>query len=532
MKSAYLKTVKNPLYTGLLTGVLFFLASLDLAGQPFYNTHIKNRYVDENVFLSMKADSKQPPVFNSARALLPEPVWPGRPDVIRCYWKTWEIAFSNIHRPTPANKFISPFIDAAFNGNIFMWDSGFMLMFGKYGLRAFDFRGTLDNFYAKQHADGFICREIRESDGGDNFERFDPSSTGPNILPWTEWEYYLNFNDTTRLKRVFSPLLAYYQWFHTYRSWPDGTYYASGWGCGMDNQPRVPAAENPEWGHGHMSWIDITLQEIYAGRILVEMAGKIHREADVKEIARENEKLTAFVNSNMWDEKTGFYYDRYRDGTLSSVKSIAAYWALLADVADEKRAVRFIAHLSEPGEFARFHRVPSLSADNAKFNPAGGYWLGSVWAPTNYMVLRGLTNYHRDSLAFAIALNHLGNVVEVFNKTGALWENYAPDQVKGNDTKNLVGWTGLVPVTVLFEYVFGLRPDVPENTLVWDIRLTDEFGVSRYPYGKGGTISLHCGARKNIREEPSVKVSSNVPFKLKLMWNGGSRVMEIKPDTQ
>ena len=69
MKSAYLKTVKNPLYTGLLTGVLFFLASLDLAGQPFYNTHIKNRYVDENVFLSMKADSTQPPVFNSGMAI-------------------------------------------------------------------------------------------------------------------------------------------------------------------------------------------------------------------------------------------------------------------------------------------------------------------------------------------------------------------------------------------------------------------------------------------------------------------------------
>ena len=37
---------------------------------------------------------------------------------------------------------------------------GFMTLFGRYGERAFTFMRTLDNFYAKQHPDGFICREI------------------------------------------------------------------------------------------------------------------------------------------------------------------------------------------------------------------------------------------------------------------------------------------------------------------------------------------------------------------------------------
>ncbi|MEI7660959.1 MAG: trehalase family glycosidase [Bacteroidota bacterium] len=505
------------------------IVTISLFGQPYYDTHIRNKYVEENIFLMKKADTLKPPGYESVKSLLPQPVWPARQDVIACYWKTWETAFSNIHRPTLRNGFIAPFIDAAFNGNIFMWDSGFMLMFGKYGLRAFDFRGTLDNFYARQHTDGFICREIRESDGGDNFERFDPSSTGPNILPWTEWEYFLNFKDTLRLKNVFPPLLAYYQWFHTNRSWPDGSYYSSGWGCGMDNQPRVPKGENPEWGHGHMSWIDITLQEIYAGRLLIEMARKIHREQDVREVAAENEKLKELVNRSMWDGKSSFYYDRYQDGSLSTVKSIASYWALLAHVAGENQAPGFIRHLSDSTRFSRKHRVPSLSADDPDFNPEGGYWLGSVWAPTNYMVLRGLTEYHQDSLAFEIALNHLNNVVAVFGETGALWENYAPDKARGNNKKNLVGWTGLVPITVLLEYVFGLRPDVADNTLTWDIRITDEFGVGNYPFGANGSIDLLCGKRADLKEEPRVRVSSSVPFKLKLVWNGGSKVMEIKP---
>ncbi|WP_414632104.1 hypothetical protein, partial [Acetomicrobium sp. UBA5826] len=32
--------------------------------------------------------------------------------------------------------------------------------------------------------------------------------------------------------------------------------------------------------------------------------------------------------------------------------------------------------------------VPSLSADDLQYNPNGDYWRGSVWPPTNYMILR------------------------------------------------------------------------------------------------------------------------------------------------
>ncbi|MCX6242852.1 MAG: trehalase family glycosidase [Bacteroidetes bacterium] len=512
--------------------VITAFSGIGLYGQPYYDTHVKNKFVDENIFLKIKPDTSPPPEFLKIKSMLPQPLWPARQDVISCYWKAWEIAFSNLHIPTRENGFVSPYIDAAFNGNIFMGDSGFMLMFGKYGIRVFNFQGTIDNFYAKQHADGFICREIHENNGGDNFERFDPSSTGPDILPWTEWEYYLNFNDRVRLNKVFAPLLAYYQWYKTYRSWPDGTYYSSGWGCMMDNQPRVPEGENPEWSHGHMSWIDGTLQQIYAGRLLVEMAKRLGRENDVKEIESETERLGKFVNSKMWDERTAFYYDRYKDGSLSEVKSIAAYWALLANVVDQKNADKFVLHLSDTREFSRMHRVPSLSADVPGYNPDGGYWLGSVWAPTNYMVLRGLTNYHKDSLAYEIAINHLNNVVEVFRQTGTLWENYAPDKVQGNNKKDFVGWTGLAPIAELIEYVFGIRADVPGNSLTWDIRMKDEYGISQLPFGKNGLIKLYCHKRNNTREEPQINVSSNVPFSLNLCWEGGTKKIDIKPGNQ
>jgi glycogen debranching enzyme len=511
--------------------IFIFLAySLFLNAQPYYDTHVSNKFADANAFLHIPADSSELPAFLNAKALLPQPEWPARPDVIKCYWKAWELAFGNLHKPASGSGFISPFIDPAFNGHIFMWDSHFMLMFGKYGSRAFNFQRTLDNFYAKQHKDGFICREIVESDGSDFFERFDVSSTGPNLFPWTEWEYFLNFNDTVRLRKVFDPLMAYYQWFSDYRSWPDGTYFSSGWGCGMDNQPRLPEGYNPGWSHGRMSWIDITLQQVFAGKLLIRMADKLNRQQDVASIRQEIDKLTVFVNDKMWDKGSSFYYDRFSDGKLSKVKSIASYWALLAEIVPEKNLTSFVNHLENPAEFARVHRVATLSGDDPSFEPGGGYWKGSVWAPTNYMVLRGLTQYGLDSLAFEIAANHLDNVVQVFNETGTLYENYAPDKVKGNDRKDFVGWTGIVPISVLFEYVFGLRPDVPNNSLILDVRLTDEYGIRNYPFGEKGLVNIHVDKRKSIVTVPVVNISTNVPLIIKLVWPGGSKIIHAGPN--
>lgn len=512
-----------------LIGVALAIASKNIQAQHYANTHVADPLVKQNIFIQSAPNENQPATFENSKKNLPQPSWPKRQDVINCYWRAWELAFSNVHGVTTENGFISPYIDPAFNGHIFMWDTSFMVLFGRYGHRAFNFQGSLDNFYHKQHSDGYICREISTLNGDEIFERFDPSSTGPNIMPWAEWEYFLNFNDIERLKKVFDPLLAYYHWFSTYRSWPDGSYFSTGWGCGMDNQPRVPQGYNKEFSHAFMSWIDTSLQEVFAAKILVSMATKLNRLNDVRDIQNEIESSTNYLQNKMWDSQTNFFYDRFRNGSLSNVKSIASYWALLAEVVPSNQLTNFISHLENPKEFARQHRVPTLSADQPGYSPDGNYWQGGVWAPTSYMVLRGLSKYRQDSLAYEIAINHLDNVVQVYNRTGTLWENYAPDMVKGMYRKDLVGWTGLVPISVLFEYIFGVRPNVPENVIVWDVRLLDEFGIKQYPYKHHGLIDLWCGKRKSKFDMPNIKIKSNVSFDLKLIWNGGSKLIHIQP---
>jgi len=516
----------------LLFGLLMmFLYSgfINTCAQPYYKTYIPNKYVKENKFLTMEADTAVPPSFEMIKSKLPEPYWPACPQIIKSYWRIWELEFLHLHQVTKDNNFVSPYIEPPFSGDIFMWDLCFVTMMTKYGHHAFCFTKSLDNFYRKQHPDGFICRQISMTTGLDIFERFDPSSTGPNLLPWSEWEHFININDTVRLSNVFPPLLAYYQWYRTNRTWPDGTYFSSGWGCGMDNQPRLPKGEeyDPRFSTGFMSWIDITLQQIFVGKILVQMADVLDRQDDVKNIKEEIEKLTAFVQKNMWDEKTAFFYDRDRDGNLNYVQSIAAYWSLLADVISPEKAERFIQHLENPEKFARKHRIPTLSADDVHYDPYG-YWLGPVWPPTNYMIIKGLTKFKKDSLAYEIALNHVTNIAKIYMQTGTFWENYCPDSIQGIGMKDFVDWNGLF-VNNLFEYVFGFRADVPNNSLVIDVRLLDEYGVKKYPFGKNGLLDISCKKRKRATDKPFLTIQSNIPLKIIMKWESGEITKEINP---
>ena len=168
------------------------------------------------------------------------PHWPGHEPAIECYWRCWEIAFQNFRRATDDNGFVCDFASTMFNDCLYMWDSVFITLFGRYGDRAFKFQHTLDNFYGKQHPDGGICRQFREHNGSECYSRFDPAGSGPNVLGLSEYEYFLQFGDRKRVSQVFPALVAYGLWNRKYRTWPNGSYWGTGLSSGMDNQPRIP----------------------------------------------------------------------------------------------------------------------------------------------------------------------------------------------------------------------------------------------------------------------------------------------------
>ncbi|MBN1681404.1 MAG: glycoside hydrolase [Anaerolineae bacterium] len=461
---------------------------------------------------------------------LPALVVDDHPEWVAVYDKAWALAFGNLRQPEPESGFVANFIDTAFNDNSFMWDSCFMALFGYYGRRVFPFIQTLDNFYARQHADGFICREINTYDGRDIFAPHNPNSTGPNIMAWTEWLNFERSQDVERLRVIFPPLVAYHRWLRDWHTWPDGSYFTTGWGSGMDNQTRVP---DSILHHRHYTWTDANFQQALNCRMLQQIGNVIGRDEFNAELQAEFEHLEHIINTRLWNERERFYMDLAPDGSHSTVKSIGAYWGLLSDVVPPERAAHLIAHLDDPAFFNRPHRVPSQAADSDGYQPDGAYWRGGVWPPTNYMILRGLARHGQDALAYAIGRNHLKNVAQVFEDTGTLWEDYAPEYAgRGNPAKpDFVGWTGVSAIMIPIEYVIGLRPDLAHNTLTWTIRLTEQHGVQRYPFGANGTLDLICAPRPHDDSPPSLTVTTNIDFSLTVRWREQTSTWQLEPGT-
>lgn len=486
-------------------------------------------YVKRNVYLQMKAEDAPLPTYDEVKARLPKPLWEGHADAIACYDYAWQIAFRNLRKADQKAGFVSNYIDTAFNGFLFMWDSSFIVMFGKYADRIFSFQNTLDNLYSHQHRDGFICREICEYEVGEHFSRHDPSSTGPNIMAWSEWEYFCQTGDMDRLSKVFDPLLAYHLWLKENHTWRDGSYWSTGWGCGMDNQPRLQPEYHFIFSHGHMVWADTCIQQVLSAKIIVEMAKILGREEEsgISALKAEIENLTQVINEQLWSEEDAFYYDLYKNGEHNGVKTVGAYWALIADIIPAERLERFVAHLDNEAEFKRPCRVPSLSADHPAYVKNGGdYWRGAIWAPTNYMVLKGLEKNGYEKMAHEIACNCLDNVVKVFSDTHTLWENYAPEAAhQGSPAKDaFVGWSGLFPISIMMEYVFGIRPYAREKKIVWQVNLTDRHGVEQYPLGDL-TVDLICEARASAEEEPQITIRCPEPITVEVHWQGGVKIV-------
>lgn len=494
---------------------------------PYKNTYVKQALVAENEFRNTPPQSIEPKSFAEAQKILPNPIWDGHSEEIAMYWKAWQIAIRNIRMPQEGSGFVSSYFDTAYNGNIFMWDSSFMMMFAKYGTYFFPFQQTLDNFYAKQHPDGFICREIMPS-GYDSFHRYDPVSTGPNLMPWAEISYFRQFGDIERLHKIFPVLTAYNKWLKLNHTWQNGTYWSSGWGTGMDNTPRVKSEYSNIFSHGHMSWLDTNLQQIFISQILLEIGFHIERWQEIEEFEDEAILLKKFVSEKMWDEKTGFLYDVYADGSKADAMSIGAYWVLFTNALNKQQLDRMVAQLNNTKTFKRPHRIPSLAANHTKYKADGRYWQGGVWAPTNYMVVKGLMHNGYRNLAHEIALNDYYQIFDIYKKTGTFFEYYTPESTQPGfmARKDFVGWTGLAPIAGLFEFIFGINADITKNEIVWDMTLLESHGIERYPFGFDNPITLKTESRKTTGQEPTITVKTKKPFVLKVLY-GKDKTKEI-----
>jgi glycogen debranching enzyme len=341
------------------------------------------------------------------------------------------------------------------------------------------------------------------------------------LVAWAELESYRATGDRARLQRVWNPMVRYYGALRKYLRQGNGL-YMTGW-ASMDNSPMNACLA------GGGTAVDTSAEMALFARSLAEIAHLTGREREVNGFLRDADEVSEQINRLMWDPARGFYFDLRPDGTRCPVMTVAGYWTLLSRTALGARAEALVSQLSKPETFGRRHRVPSLAASEDGYQAKGGYWRGSVWDPTNLMVIRGLEVAGYAALASRIALENLDAVAEVFANTGTLWENYAPDAIAPGDPakKDLVGWSGITPILVLLEYKIGLKPDAARNELRWSLAGPGRIGCERFWFN-GHTVTLIADPAARAVGRWRIRVRSDGPFRLMARGANRRRVISIR----
>jgi len=269
------------------------------------------------------------PKFADTKDKLTSPIYDDNPLYVQMYWRTWELAFKNFYEPRPGTGFVSQYINAGLDSvwaTLFEWDRCFMSMFCKYGHPLVPAVGSLDNFYARQHEDGEICREIRRSDGADYVEWVNDKGEGlfsrwgwnlsgrdarkisrpvvyigratpqPNpkltldglnhpILAWAELDSYQLTGDRDRLARVWDPLYRYYAALQKYLLQGNGLYITD-W-ASMDNSPRNIYLIDGGTG------LDISAEMVMFARQMAEIGSILGKKDQAQRFSREADALAA-----------------------------------------------------------------------------------------------------------------------------------------------------------------------------------------------------------------------------------------------
>ncbi|HRJ72297.1 MAG TPA: trehalase family glycosidase [Terrimicrobiaceae bacterium] len=470
-------------------------------------------------------------------AALPRPVLDADPGWLELYDLAWRIAAEHVEHP-PAPGWKPQMCCMPGTGIIWLWDSCFMPFFARYGGGVVPVMNNLDNLYRLQRADGFIGMAYETGPETLAYgERINPP-----LLAWTELHYWRFTGDDSRLRGVFPRLVRFFDWIKANRRRESGLYWFEDSGStGMDNAPRSGYFARHLDG-SDICHVDLAAQQALAAECLAGMARHLGDEATAARFDREHAEITGLLNRFHWNAKTGFYYDVFNRDTptdrhnVLNHKTVAGFWPLVAGCCDTAQAEALAAHLFDPRVFWTKHPVASLSQDDPNFDPAGAYWLGGVWPPINYMLVKALKRLGRPDLARQLAAAHLTGMSAVHRDSEfpGIWEAYAPaaflPATKKPDTcgsfplgpdtvvkADFVGWSGLGPIAMLIEEILGIECDAPAGRISWNIQTPGRHGLERLAF-RGGTVDLLCA--DSAGSARTISVSSTVPFTLCLAVDG------------
>ncbi|HDZ3737202.1 TPA: alpha-glucosidase [Vibrio vulnificus] len=168
---------------------------------------------------------------------------------------------------------------------------------------------------------------------------------------------------------------------------------------------------------------------------LAEMADMLGKEDDAKTFRAKAKHLANYINTCMFDESTGFFYDiRIEAKPLANGcagkpivergKGPEGWSPLFNGAATQAHADAVVKVMKDPQEFNSYVPLGTAALSSPAFGP-DIYWRGRVWVDQFYFGLKGMERYgyRQDAVAMASAFfNHADGLVQ----DGPIRENYNP----------------------------------------------------------------------------------------------------------
>ncbi len=326
------------------------------------------------------------------------------------------------------------------------WDLYFENIYlSYYGISEYNFN-NLQVFFSLQKQDGFIQRAFGAKSWGTK-QMFKPFIAQIVLLGSHQIGHY------QFAKQHYAQMKLYLQRWFQYDTDKNGLAYWEGGAdqSGMDNQTTRCV--------GKSEGVDLNCylyRELQAMNFIADALGFKN---DANTFEKQAIQLKAAINQYLWDEKTGFYYDRNEvDGKVTYVKSVSGFTPLWAQVASKQQAKRLVQHLTDTSEFWLQYPVPGYAKTEPDYYQGSSKgecnWKGSTWIPTNYMLCHGLVDYGYTSVAKALALKTFQLAI---NNT-ATREYYNAETGEGLGMNPFYGWSSIA-------YFLPLEMDMKYNPM-------------------------------------------------------------------
>jgi neutral trehalase len=359
-------------------------------------------------------------------------------------------------------------------------DAIFSSFFLVYSNRIYQAHPTLDIFYARQEPNGAIRSAYNINTGLPETDQDNPEGLGLPLFAWAEYNLYHKTANKKRIKDVIPILHKYIAWIDGVFKRPNGLYEAPLSAAGMVTSCREAAC------------YPVDFNTIMAVNMLymAALADILNDKEAGFQYKRQYFSLKTRINTLMWDNDDGFYYDIDRNEQRIKVKTLAGYWPLLAEIPNDDKAERIIDKLSDPRFFGSPHPFPSMAVNEPGFDENGCGFRGSVYPHLTFMVIKGLERYQRWELARECATRHLYFVLDSMSPDGNhhkgnLWEAYLPlkegpalwPERPDFPRSQYLTYDALSTICLTIENVVGLFISLPRKTVDWIIPNLEIMGV-------------------------------------------------------